>query len=143
MTDSLRIGAESVTGACLCGELRYRVRLPARWVAHCHCSYCRRAHGAAFVTWVGLAREDFELLQADSLCWYASSTEARRGFCARCGATCLFESGHWPDETHVTLASLDSAAGLEPQAHAYWSSRASWTAAQDDGLPRVDPPDHA
>jgi hypothetical protein len=77
------------------------------------------------------------------LCWYASSSSARRGFCAHCGATCLFESRNWPDETHVTLASLDSIEGLEPQAHAYWKSRAPWSAAPEDGLPRVDPPDHA
>lgn len=25
-------------GACLCGAVHFTARLPARWVAHCHCS---------------------------------------------------------------------------------------------------------
>jgi hypothetical protein len=32
---------------CLCGAVRGRIARPSRWVAHCHCSVCRRAHGAA------------------------------------------------------------------------------------------------
>lgn len=39
---------------CLCGDLKLEATLPSKWVAHCHCSLCRRAHGAAFVTWVGM-----------------------------------------------------------------------------------------
>jgi len=40
------------TGGCSCGAVRYRVGMPPLWVAHCHCSMCRRAQGAAFVTWI-------------------------------------------------------------------------------------------
>ena len=38
------------SGKCLCGAVRFRMRFPSKWVAHCHCTMCRRAHGAAFVT---------------------------------------------------------------------------------------------
>ena len=40
-------------GHCLCGAVRFAAQLPSRWVAHCHCSRCQRAHGAGFVTWAG------------------------------------------------------------------------------------------
>ena len=132
------------SGGCLCGAVRFRIALPPRWVAHCHCSMCRRAHGAGFVTWAGVARESFALESGAALLTrFRSSAQATRSFCSRCGSTLFFESGHWPDEIHVTLANLDSAEGLEPQAHAYWSSRAPWAlASADDGLSRVDPPDH-
>ena len=42
-----------VHGTCLCGSVRFSASLPSKWVAHCHCTYCRRAHGAPFVTWAG------------------------------------------------------------------------------------------
>ena len=40
------------SGRCLCGGLAFEAALPSKWVAHCHCSMCRRGSGAAFVTWV-------------------------------------------------------------------------------------------
>jgi len=133
----------TVGGACLCGAVRFRAALPPNWVAHCHCSMCRRAHGAGFVTWVGFPRDAVVLESgADVLTRFRSSASGTRGFCSRCGSTLFFESSHWPDETHVTLANLEAADGLEPQAHAYWSSRAPWADWRGADLPTVDPPDH-
>jgi hypothetical protein len=43
----------TVRAGCLCGAVGVAAELPSLWMAHCHCSLCRRAHGAAFVTWVG------------------------------------------------------------------------------------------
>lgn len=114
-------------GGCLCGTVRFRIGLPALWVAHCHCSMCRRAQGAGFVTWVGADASRFELLSGDdTLRGFASSPGAMRSFCGRCGSPLLFRGERWPGQVHVTLASLDDATGLEPQAHAYWGSRAPW-----------------
>jgi hypothetical protein len=47
-----RSAGEVVGGACLCGAVKIETTLPSLWSAHCHCSSCRRAHGAAFVTYV-------------------------------------------------------------------------------------------
>ena len=133
----------TVSGSCLCGAVRFRAVLPANWVAHCHCSMCRRAHGAGFVTWVGFPRDAVAVEQGeDVLKRFQSSAQATRSFCSRCGSTLFFESGHWPDEKHVVLANLDSAEGLEPQAHGYWSSRAPWADWSATDLPKVEPPDH-
>jgi hypothetical protein len=132
-----------VTGGCLCGAVRLRAALPPNWVAHCHCSMCRRAHGAGFVTWVGFPRAAVTIESGEELLTrFRSSAQATRSFCSRCGSMLLFQSGRWPDETHVTLACLDSAGGLEPQAHAYWASRAPWADWRGAELPTLDPPDH-
>lgn len=37
-------------GSCLCGQIEYEVELIPDKTFNCHCSYCRKAHGAAFVT---------------------------------------------------------------------------------------------
>ena len=48
----------TATGRCLCGEVRYEVSGLSPPL-NCHCRYCRRAHGAAFVTVAATARDRF------------------------------------------------------------------------------------
>lgn len=129
-------------GSCLCGDVRFALALPSKWVAHCHCSLCRRAHGAAFVSWVGMHTERCQIDDPNGqLCWYRSSPEAERGFCGRCGSTLLFRSQRWPGELHVVLANIDDAVDRAPQVHAYWDSHVDWVALDPaDGLPRRPAP---
>lgn len=35
-----------ITGHCECGAVRYSARGPITDFSHCHCSMCRRLHGA-------------------------------------------------------------------------------------------------
>ena len=115
------------SGSCFCGDVRYRIALPPIWIAHCHCTMCRRAQGAAFVTWVGADETKFALESGDdSLTRFQSSTPATRSFCRRCGTPLFFQSTRWPGEIHVTMASLDSTEGLEPRGLAYWENRVDW-----------------
>jgi ribosomal protein S18 acetylase RimI-like enzyme len=122
----------SARGACLCGGIRYEVTLPSKWCAHCHCSMCRRAHGAAYVTFFGVDRSSFRLTDGAALLErYRSSPAATRSFCRRCGSTLSFESDRWPGEVHVTLASLLDPLDRAPQAHVFWDDRAAWTVVGD------------
>jgi hypothetical protein len=130
------------SGSCLCGAIEFGLTFPSKWVAHCHCSLCRRAHGAAFVTWVGMHERDVAIADPQSLLrWYASTPGAQRGFCARCGSTLFFRSQRWPGELHVTHANLHGPADRAPQAHAYWDTHVAWVALDaGDGLRRIDAP---
>jgi hypothetical protein len=93
-------------GRCLCGEVRYLAGRP-KVAAHCHCAYCRLAHGAAFVTWVVLADAEFRLVAGESvLRWRRSSEPSERAFCSGCGSPLFFRSRLCPGEIHVTRASL-------------------------------------
>jgi len=124
------------SGSCLCGEVRFEADLPSKWVAHCHCSLCRRAHGAPYVTWVGLPAEACRL-SGGALRWYPSTPEAERGFCAHCGATMFFRSSRWPGELHVALPHFDDELDRAPETHAFWSARAGWASIDpNDGLAR-------
>jgi len=130
-------GANTVNGSCLCGAIQFQLQLPSKWCAHCHCSMCRRAHGAGYVTWVGFESDHFELLTGDHhLHWYESSPGARRGFCSTCGSTMLFESTRWPGETHVALACIDGPIDRVPAANAYMDNHVGWMPI-DHGLSRV------
>jgi hypothetical protein len=127
----------SFTGGCLCGGVRFEVEPPTKWCAHCHCSLCRRAHGAGFVTWFGVARDQFRLDDSEQLLtWYRSTSAARRGFCSRCGSTLFFEGDRWPEERHIALAAMDGPIDREPQAHVFFDSGAPWIHVSDD-LPKL------
>lgn len=125
--------AENITrGSCLCGAVRFHLELPSKWCAHCHCSMCRKAHGAGYVTWVGFEAERFTLdAGEDALTWFDSSAGAQRGFCSRCGSTMFFRSERWAGELHVALGSLDDPIDREPQAHAFHDSHVDWMPLDD------------
>lgn len=122
---------------CLCQGVSIVGALPSLWCAHCHCSQCQRAHGAAFVTWIGMKASACEVSDPDNLLrWYASSPGAERGFCSRCGSSLAFRSQRWPEELHLTVANLSSAPDRAPQTHVFWDSHVDWIAIAADGLPR-------
>ncbi len=123
----------TIPGSCLCGAVRFSVTVPVRFAVHCHCSRCRKAHGAAFVTWVGVPDPGFRFDTGESeVGWYASSPEARRGFCRACGSPLFFRSTRWPGEVHVVRASLEGDPGMEPKAHVFADARVPWVTLGDD-----------
>lgn len=125
-----------VRGQCLCGGVRFTATLPTKWVAHCHCSYCRRAHGAPFVTWAGFASEQVAIdVDGVQPTWYDSSPGAQRGFCPRCGSPMLFTSTRWPGEMHVARALIDGPLDRLPSAHVFYERHVDWLDVRDD-LPK-------
>lgn len=123
-------------GQCFCGAVRFRARLPANWVAHCHCGMCRRSNMAAFVTWVGFPKGAVEVTEgADFLKSYASSPGGRREFCGICGSPLFAHVPRWSHETHVARASFLGDVDLKPMGHAFFSDRVDW-ARVDDHLPK-------
>ncbi|MEH6461605.1 GFA family protein [Chitinimonas sp. JJ19] len=130
--------ASPLEGQCFCGAVRYRVTAAAKWCAHCHCSMCRQAHGAAFVTWFGVPLSAFCLSQGEAaLQWFDSSHAAKRGFCKQCGTPMFFHGLRWADEMHIARASLRQGEVQHPSSHVFYDSHVSW-ASCDDGLPRFD-----
>ncbi len=119
---------QSFEGACLCGGVTFSIRSPSLFCCHCHCHYCRGAHGAAFVTWVGAADERFELHDPDGrLVWYQSSKQSRRGFCGQCGSTLFFASELAPGEIHVARALIKGEIDRAPDANVFHDQRVHWT----------------
>ena len=130
----------SARGACLCGSVTFVARFPTKWVAHCHCTMCQREHGAAFVTWVSVPGEQFQLVDPHRvLKTYSSSPGAERKFCGRCGSSLVFQSEHWPGEVHVARASFVDPLDREPAIHGYYDTHVEWFAVNDD-LPRKAEP---
>jgi hypothetical protein len=130
----------TVAGSCLCGQVRFLVRLPTLFCTHCHCSICRRSHGAAFGTWFGIARAQLTLPEGEvALSQFRSSDHGTRFFCGRCGSPLFFESTRNPDRVEVALASMHSPIDRQPESHMHFDDRASWLLIGDN-LPRLGGP---
>ncbi len=127
----------SVTGSCFCGTVRFSVKLPTMFCGHCHCSMCRRSHGAAYVTWFAVARAQFVLESGErELVRFQSSDHGTRSFCGRCGSSLLCESNHHPDVVDIVLANMHEPIDRPPQCHIYFDDRIDWVEIGDD-LPRL------
>jgi hypothetical protein len=66
---------------------------------------------------------------------YQSSSEAKRGFCARCGSQIYFVATYIPGLIDMTIGSLDSPNEVAPTFHYWESKRLSWIHFADQ-LPR-------
>ncbi len=126
-----------VTGSCLCGAVEFHVELPTLFCGHCHCSMCRRNHGAAYVTWFGVPNEQFGVDKGvDVLVRHQSSEHGSRRFCGKCGSSLFCESTKHPDHIDIVLANMDSPIDKAPQFHIHYESRAEWTVVGDE-LPQL------
>ena len=124
-------------GGCLCGAVRYQILGEPRSMTHCHCGMCRKAHGAAFATFVETSRSGFRIVSGeDSIVRYESSQGSKRPFCRHCGSTLLFES-EAADQIWIAAGSLDGDPGCRPSSHIFVASKAPWFHL-DDELPKFD-----
>jgi hypothetical protein len=74
-------------GTCLCGALQYELTKPLTMMMHCHCSMCRKHHGASFATFVVAPLAAFRWIAGeDVVARYKSSEQGVRSYCPRCGS---------------------------------------------------------
>jgi len=93
------------TGGCLCGAVRYEVHGPLRGIVDCHCTMCRRLHGA-FGAHSKARKAHVKIVEDRGLKWYATSARVRRGFCGECGTNLFCEPAHQA-ATGIVAGSLD------------------------------------
>ena len=126
---------KELEGGCLCGRVRFKISGPPLVVTHCHCVTCRKAAGAAFVTWVTVRPAHFRWTSGEPA-YFRSSPPVRRGFCAACGTSLSYQRDDRPGEIDVTAGALDDPEAVTPQDHIWWKSRVSWFV-PGDGLPQL------
>lgn len=125
---------EAIAGAYPCGCVRYRDASAPLAVTHCYCSICRRASGAAFVTWVAFAADSFAIAEGSTTVFRATD-KAERTFCATCGTPLTFRHIESPRQIDVSPGSLDEPDAVWPKDRVWASSALAWLAI-DDGSPR-------
>ncbi|SMX31477.1 GFA family protein [Actibacterium lipolyticum] len=109
------------TGSCLCGAVRYQVTGPMRPVIACHCVQCRKSSGH-HVAATSAPRDD--VMIEGEVTWYASSDEARRGFCGTCGSQ-LFWDGPGKNLS-IFAGTLDNPTGLTLAGHIFCADKGDY-----------------
>ena len=121
-----------VEGRCLCGALRYEADPPFQFMVNCHCSMCRKHHGAAFATFVTVPPAAFRWTSGEAnVGSYTSSEHSTRGFCKVCGSVApqlLPALG----QVIIPAGNLEGDLGATPQLHMFAGSRAPWYEITDD-----------
>ncbi|MET1256521.1 GFA family protein [Aliikangiella maris] len=126
------IANQKLQGGCFCGRVQYRVQLPVKWCAHCHCEICRKTQSAPFVTWFGVEKINFEVLRGEAdIAWFDSSQNAQRGHCIHCGTPLFFVGKNWPDEVHITRESANADIKQVPQIHVFYDRHVSYFQVDD------------
>jgi len=134
----------NVSGSCLCGGVKYEISGPLTSPANCHCSMCRKQHGAAYRSRAGVNASDFHWVQGEELVkFYESSPGTQRGFCSVCGSPICNRVGAGAvtasagERVGIHLGTLDDDPGVSPIAHVYVGSKAPWHTITDD-LPQFE-----
>lgn len=111
--------AATAQAECLCRAVRLEIDFPAFWAWHDHSPASRRAHGAAYATYVGSWRSRFRVTAGASNISHFEDTETHtvRHFCSRCGTPVYYERGHSPKMVNIPRALFLTRIGREPRYH--------------------------
>jgi hypothetical protein len=121
----------AIRGSCLCGGVKFEITGPMMRPLNCHCTNCRKQHGAAFRSRVRVKTADFKWLQGEELVrFYESSPGFGRGFCSVCGSPVVNKPSY--PEYGVPLGILDDDPGMRPELHCFAASKAPWFEISDD-----------
>lgn len=122
-------------GSCLCGQIGYQVVNVGLKMAHCHCSDCRKFHGAAFSTFAEASLHDFSWTRGEELLsQFQADNGSVRQFCRHCGSSLTFQPKVHNGLIEFALATLDTQGDFQPDAHIFMDSKVDWYSPQD-GLP--------
>lgn len=125
-----------IRGSCLCGDVGWESDGPMELASHCHCSRCRKTHGAAFASHGGVPEDGFRWLRGrERVRRYESSPGVFRPFCSRCGSPLPGDPAD--GRIFVPLGGVEGDPGARPLAHIFAASKAPWHEIADD-LPRFD-----
>lgn len=121
----------SIQGSCSCGAVRYEVTGSIAFIGNCHCSICRKAHGAAYATWGIIQPGRFRWMSGeDFVQHYASSPGRMRCFCGKCGSP--LASAHSGQIGEIVVGTIDGDPGARPREHIFVGSKAIWHEITDD-----------
>ncbi len=121
------------TGSCLCGKVLYEINGEICDLLNCHCSDCRKSHGAAFRTRGAVDANAFTFVGGEEyLSRYEHKAGEFRSFCSRCGSNIATFFSDPSIPIGLALGTLDSHLNKGPELHVFTSDKASWHTITDN-----------
>ena len=116
-----------IFGRCECGTITYEADCEIADLCHCHCSQCRRLHGAAYATFAGIDASKFRITAGEeALKKFASSKTNHRLFCGNCGSNILAAENETTNFVYLAMGTVDGSPDLPEAYHIYVASKAPW-----------------
>jgi hypothetical protein len=88
-------------GGCLCGDIRYKTATEPLRVTICHCTFCQRVTGSAFLVEPIFRSEDVEFSGSKPKTYDHRSDGSHKrvtlNFCGRCATTLYLSFERFPD----------------------------------------------
>ncbi|WP_082992364.1 GFA family protein [Paraburkholderia tropica] len=128
---------ETVSGSCLCGQVRFTASSGVHVMSNCHCSMCRKFSGSAYLTFARTDVRGFRWVQGEvHIRNFESSPGCIRSFCGHCGSPVpVVRPGL--ENALIPAGTLDDDPGVRPSFHIFSSSKAPWSHITDN-LPEYD-----
>jgi hypothetical protein len=105
------------------------IDFPAFWAWHDHSASSRRAHGAAYATYIGCWRKHARVVKGQKKIarFDDANTESIRKFCGLCGTPLFYERKRSPHMVNLPRALFTNRTGREPRYHVAIEELQDWT----------------
>jgi hypothetical protein len=104
-------------GGCLCGAVRYETRSYPVRVTICHCRFCQRATGSAYMVEPIFRNEDLRIMSGSPSLYElrseGSGKVVRVHFCSACGTKLYLSFERFPDVCGVYAGTFDDPSWFE------------------------------
>jgi hypothetical protein len=120
--------AESFSGGCACGAIRFECSAEPLVAFNCHCRDCQKATGGAFVSAVAVPVSALNITgqpKYHSVIGESGNT-MNRGFCPACGSHVFANTSAAKDIIGIHFGSLDDPSRFQPAMDIWTSSALKW-----------------
>jgi hypothetical protein len=104
-------------GGCICGDVRYETTAPPLRVTVCHCRFCQRATGAAYMVEPVFDLAAFRILQGSPATYdhvsEGSGKVVHVHFCRRCGTKLFLTFERFPGAAGIYAGTFDDPDRIE------------------------------
>jgi hypothetical protein len=120
--------SKTITGGCLCGQVRYEARAEPQYMGYCFCDDCRKASGSGFIPFMGFAASavSFSGETRVHTARAASGGPADRNFCPNCGGLVFGGIVGQVDSHTIYAGSLDDPSIFKPGMAIFNRCRPEW-----------------
>ena len=117
-------------GGCTCRAVRYRMMTKPMFVNCCHCTWCQRETGSAFVINALIETDRVKLLSGRPEMVMTPSNSGKGQNIARCPSCHVALWSHYPGAgpkvAFVRVGTLDNPNACPPNIHIFTSTKQAW-----------------
>jgi len=131
--------SRELTGRCTCGEIAFRLKDDPIIVNTCHCTWCQRETGSAFVINGVIEADRVEVTRGQPVAVDLPSASGGGQRVMRCPSCQVALWSHYLGGSaalaYVRMGTLEDTTKVKPDVHIYTSTKQDWVVLPDDGTP--------